>query len=39
MPGVLALIPGTPSAATGIAALSTWFVLTARLDLAPPPHR
>jgi hypothetical protein len=36
---VLALIPGQPAAPAGVAGLITWFVLTARKDLAPPPER
>jgi hypothetical protein len=36
---VLALIPGTPSAAADVALLITGFVVTARSDLAPPPRR
>ncbi len=36
---VLALIPGNPSAPADIAVLITWFVLTGRKDLAPPPER
>ncbi len=37
--GVLALIPGTPSAPADVAMLITGFVVTARSDLAPPPRR
>jgi len=37
--GVLALIPGTPSAAADVALLIAAFVVTARSDLAPPPRR
>jgi hypothetical protein len=37
--GILALIPGTPSAAADVALLITVFVVTARSDLAPPPRR
>jgi hypothetical protein len=36
---VLALIPGQPAAPADIAGLITWFVLTGRKDLAPPPER
>jgi hypothetical protein len=36
---VLALIPGQPAAAADVALLVTWFVLTGRKDLAPPPER
>jgi hypothetical protein len=36
---VLALIPGQPAAPADVAALITWFVLTGRKDLAPPPER
>ena len=36
---VLQLIPGTASAPADVTALVTWFVLTARRDLAPPPER
>jgi hypothetical protein len=36
---VLALIPGQPAAAADVAGLITWFVLTGRKDLAPPPER
>jgi hypothetical protein len=36
---VLALIPGRPAAPADVAGLITWFVLTARKDLAPPPER
>jgi hypothetical protein len=36
---VLALIPGQPAAPADIAGLITWFVLTGREDLAPPPER
>ncbi|MBV9382077.1 MAG: hypothetical protein JOY82_08810 [Streptosporangiaceae bacterium] len=37
--GVLALIPGQPAAPAVITGLITWFVLTGRGDLAPPPRR
>jgi hypothetical protein len=37
--GVLALVPGQPAAPPLVAALITWFVVTARSDLAPPRHR
>jgi CHASE2 domain-containing sensor protein len=37
--GVLALIPGQPPAPPLVAALITWFVVTARSDLSPPRHR
>ena len=36
--GVLALIPGRPSGPACVAGLITWFILTARSDLAPPPR-
>jgi hypothetical protein len=36
---VLALIPGQPAAPADVAVLITWFVLTGRRDLAPPPER
>jgi hypothetical protein len=36
---VLHLIPGQPAAPAVITMLITWFVLTARSDLAPPPKR
>jgi hypothetical protein len=36
---VLQLIPGTASAPADITGLLTWFVLTGRRDLAPPPER
>jgi len=36
---VLALIPGQASAPADVAVLITWFVLTGRRDLAPPPER
>jgi hypothetical protein len=36
---VLALIPGQPAAPADVALLITWFVLTGRKDLAPPPER
>ena len=36
---VLALIPGQPAATADVAGLITWFVLTGRKDLAPPPER
>ena len=36
---VLALIPGTAAAPADITGLVTWFVLTGRKDLAPPPER
>ena len=36
---VLQLIPGTAAAPADITALITWFVLTGRRDLAPPPER
>ena len=36
---VLQLIPGTASAPADIVGLLTWFVLTGRRDLAPPPER
>ena len=37
--GVLALIPGQPAAPADVGLLITWFVLTGRRDLAPPPER
>jgi hypothetical protein len=37
--GVLRLIPGQPAAPAVVTGLITWFVLTARHDLAPPPRR
>jgi hypothetical protein len=36
---VLALIPGQPAAPADVAVLITWFALTGRKDLAPPPER
>jgi hypothetical protein len=36
---VLALIPGQPAALADIVVLITWFVLSGRKDLAPPPER
>jgi curved DNA-binding protein CbpA len=36
---VLALIPGQPAAPALVAALITWFAVTARSDLAPPRQR
>jgi hypothetical protein len=36
---VLALIPGDPAAPADVTVLITWFVLTGRKDLAPPPER
>jgi curved DNA-binding protein CbpA len=36
---VLALVPGTPAVPADVVGLITWFVLTARRDLAPPPER
>ena len=36
---VLALIPGRPAAPADVAGLITWFALTGRKDLAPPPER
>ena len=36
---VLALIPGTTAAPADITGLITWFALTGRRDLAPPPER
>ena len=36
---VLQLIPGTAAAPADVAGLITWFVLTGRQDLAPPPER
>jgi hypothetical protein len=35
----LALIPGQPSAPADVAIVITWFTLTGRKDLAPPPER
>jgi curved DNA-binding protein CbpA len=37
--GVLAVIPGQPAAPADVAALITWFMVTGRKDLAPPPER
>ena len=37
--GVLQLIPGTTAAPADITVVITWFVLTGRRDLAPPPER
>ena len=37
--GVLAEIPGQPAAPPLVAALITWFIVTGRSDLAPPPNR
>ena len=36
---VLQLIPGTAAAPADVGGLITWFVLTGRRDLAPPPER
>jgi curved DNA-binding protein CbpA len=36
---VLALIPGQPAAPALVTGLITWFLLTGRSDLAPPPAR
>jgi len=36
---VLALIPGQPAGPADIVVLVTWFVLSGRRDLAPPPER
>jgi hypothetical protein len=36
---VLQLIPGTTAAPADVAGLITWFALTGRRDLAPPPER
>jgi hypothetical protein len=36
---VLRLVPGQPSGPAVVTGLITWFVLTARRDLAPPPGR
>jgi hypothetical protein len=36
---VLQLIPGTAAAPADITGVLTWFVLTARRDLAPRPER
>ena len=36
---VLHLVPGQPSGPAVVTGLITWFVLTARGDLAPPPGR
>jgi len=36
---VLALVPGNPAGPADVAALITWFVVTGRKDLAPPPER
>jgi hypothetical protein len=37
--GVLALIPGQPAAPADVTMMITWFVLSGRKDLAPPPER
>jgi len=37
--GVLALIPGQPAEPAVVTMLITWFAVTARSDLAPPPRR
>jgi curved DNA-binding protein CbpA len=36
---VLSLIPGQPAAPALVSGLITWFALTSRSDLAPPPDR
>ena len=36
---VVNLLPGQPSGPAVVTGLITWFVLTARGDLAPPPGR
>jgi hypothetical protein len=36
---VLRLVPGQPSGPAVVTGLITWFVLTGRGDLAPPPGR
>jgi len=36
---VLALIPGQPAAPADVVVLVTWFALSGRKDLAPPPER
>jgi curved DNA-binding protein CbpA len=36
---VMRLIPGQPAAPAAIAGIITWFLLTGRADLAPPPGR
>ena len=36
---VLYLLPGQPSGPAVVTGLITWFVLTARGDLVPPPGR
>jgi hypothetical protein len=36
---VLALIPGQPAGPALVTGLITWFILTGRSDLAPPPRR
>jgi hypothetical protein len=36
---VLALIPGQPAGPAIVVGLITWFILTGRSDLAPPPRR
>jgi hypothetical protein len=36
---VMALIPGQPAEPAVITGLVTWFLLTGRADLAPPPRR
>ena len=36
---VLAVVPGQPMAVADVATLITWFLVTGRKDLAPPPER
>lgn len=36
---VLHLVPGQPAAPADVTGIITWFLLTARADLAPPPGR
>ena len=36
---ILSVMPGQPSGPAAVTGLVTWFVLTMRGDLAPPPGR
>jgi hypothetical protein len=36
---IVAVVPGQPAAPAEVTVLITWFVLTGRKDLAPPPER
>jgi hypothetical protein len=36
---VLRIIPGQPAAPAVVTGIITWFALTGRADLAPPPDR